>query len=137
MNKFRLFHPWIQRLIGTVLLVSSFFQFSSPYEFVAKVHAYGLTSPTASIYLAFALPIVQTVLGIGICFEDLSRGASYISSLLFATFATAQLVAFVSGKQINCGCLGEFSFQISGWTIATTFMLCFLAFLSGCQRERE
>ena len=77
--------------------------------------------------VARALGGFEALLGGLILIPWTSRTASGAASLLFAVFAVLLLRALVRGERFACGCFGEDSRDLDGWTLVRASLLCVVA----------
>ncbi|HSZ54756.1 MAG TPA: MauE/DoxX family redox-associated membrane protein [Tepidisphaeraceae bacterium] len=120
--------------LGALLLYGGLAKFKSPYEFLAAVNAYAMTTPATSLLIAAVLPWLEMVLGVCLIGGVLVQGAMFLTVLLFALFTVATSSAWLRGLPIDCGCFGGAGDKIGGYLVARSVTM-FLLSLLGCGIE--
>ena len=85
---------------------SAFVHIANPYQFLRSIDAYRLVPMTITPYLAYAIPVVQMFLSLGLMFGDLKRYAIASASLLLL-FSVVQASAMFRGIDMSCGCFSS------------------------------
>lgn len=85
---------------------SAFVHIANPYQFLRSIDAYRLLPMTITPYLAYAIPILQMFLSLGLMFGELKRYALASASLLLL-FSAVQGSAMFRGIDMSCGCFSS------------------------------
>jgi uncharacterized membrane protein YphA (DoxX/SURF4 family) len=96
---------------------------AAPQEFAVAVYNYQILPDFAVNLLAVALPWLEIFLAVCLCLGIYVRGASFLSSLLFLTFATALSINLFRGLDISCGCFGKSADSITWSYLVRDFTL--------------
>jgi uncharacterized membrane protein YphA (DoxX/SURF4 family) len=80
---------------------------ANPAEFAHDINNFRLLPWTLSVALAFFLPWLEILCGLGLIFRFLYRGALSILTVLIVVFTLATIAAKVRGLDITCGCFGH------------------------------
>ncbi|MGH7135393.1 MAG: MauE/DoxX family redox-associated membrane protein, partial [Pirellulales bacterium] len=100
-------------LVAAVLLFTGVIHGAQPYLFVHTIASYRILPPTAAGLVGVSLPYLQTVVALCIGFRIAEKTALAIATLVFGTFALAQIAALIRGMDIDCGCFGFAARQVS------------------------
>ena len=95
----------------------------APYQFAGMIAAYSLIPLPFLTILPFVLPYLMLVVGCCLVFGSHEAVARKVAASLFIAFFLVQLVAWLSGAQISCGCFGYSTTPISPMTIAIPAVL--------------
>ncbi len=92
--------------------------------FVDEVANYRLFSGAAAL-VALALPATEVVVGSVLVLGPRvwRRAALLVAALLLVTFTVAMASAIARAIDVNCGCFGSASSNISVWTVARNLVL--------------
>jgi uncharacterized membrane protein YphA (DoxX/SURF4 family) len=82
---------------------------ANPAEFAHDINNFRILPWTLSVALAFYLPWLEILCGLGLIFRFLYRGALSILAVLIVVFTLATVAAKVRGLDITCGCFGHAS----------------------------
>ena len=82
---------------------------ADPAEFAHDINNFRILPWIVSVALAFYLPWLEILCGLGIAFRVLYRGAVSILAALIVVFTLATIAAKVRGLDITCGCFGHAS----------------------------
>jgi len=82
---------------------------AGPAEFAHDIKNFQILPWTLSVALAFYLPWLEILCGLGLILRFLYRGALSILTALIAVFTLATAAAKVRGLDITCGCFGHAS----------------------------
>jgi hypothetical protein len=82
---------------------------AGPAEFAHDIKNFQILPWTLSVALAFYLPWLEILCGLGLIFRFLYRGALSILTALIVVFTLATAAAKVRGLDITCGCFGHAS----------------------------
>jgi putative oxidoreductase len=80
-----------------------------PVQFASDIDNYKLLPWPVSVALAFYLPWLEILCGVGLIFRFLYRGALSILTASIAIFTVATIAAKARGLDITCGCFGHAS----------------------------
>ena len=80
-----------------------------PVQFANDIDNYKILPWPISVALAFYLPWLEIICGLGLVFRFLYRGALLILSVSIVVFTLATIAAKVLGLDITCGCFGHAS----------------------------
>jgi uncharacterized membrane protein YphA (DoxX/SURF4 family) len=102
--------PWLGlaiRLIGAaVWLFAGVAKLLDLDSFRLQVDAYQVLPHALIAPFAYALPLIEVVLGLYLLVGALVRPVAIVSCMLMAIFIAAQLQAWARGLSIDCGCFG-------------------------------
>lgn len=93
-------------ILTVFLLTSSLVHARNPYAFLSSIYAYEIVGPRAGLLIAFLLPAVLGVSGVGLLSGKLARGGYLCTLASLLLFAVAQVSAWARGIAISCGCFG-------------------------------
>jgi putative oxidoreductase len=82
---------------------------ADPAEFAHDINNYRILPWILSVALAFYLPWLEILCGLGLVFRVLYRGALSILITLIVVFTLGTIAAKVRGLDITCGCFGHAS----------------------------
>jgi putative oxidoreductase len=82
---------------------------ADPAEFAHDINNYRILPWILSVALAFYLPWLEILCGLGLMFRVLYRGALSILTALIVVFTLGTIAAKVRGLDITCGCFGHAS----------------------------
>jgi uncharacterized membrane protein YphA (DoxX/SURF4 family) len=82
---------------------------ADPAEFAHDINNFRILPWIISVALAFYLPWLEILCGLGLLFRVLYRGALSILAALIVVFTLATIAAKVRGLDITCGCFGHAS----------------------------
>ncbi len=85
---------------------SAFVHIANPYQFLRSIDAYRLLPMAITPYLAYAIPILQMFLALGLMFGELKRYA-LASAALLLLFSVFQGSAMFRGIDMSCGCFSN------------------------------
>ena len=127
-------YPHLFILIARLILSGVFLQASlpkikDPVAFAISVHAFQITSPEISNWVALFLPWLEMILGIGILFPLIRRSSVILIAVLLFIFIGLHFSAWIRGLDISCGCFGTKSSTSEStnylWLITrNTVLLC-------------
>jgi hypothetical protein len=80
-----------------------------PVQFAHDIKNFQILPWPISVALAFYLPWLEILCGVGLVFRLFYRGALCILSALIVVFTVATAAAKVRGLDITCGCFGHAS----------------------------
>jgi uncharacterized membrane protein YphA (DoxX/SURF4 family) len=82
---------------------------ANPAEFAHDINNFRILPWTLSVALAFYLPWLEILCGLGLIFRFLYRGALSVLAVLIVVFTLATVAAKLRGLDITCGCFGHAS----------------------------
>ena len=93
-------------VVGGVWLTAGALKLTDPNGSIAAVRAYELL-PTAVVEpVGYLLPPLEIVVGLALVLGVLTRGAAFVSGLLFVAFIVGIASVWARGMEIDCGCFG-------------------------------
>lgn len=93
--------------LGTLFVISSIDKVADPGAFADSINNYKLFPPILTTSLATVLGWLELLCGVSLLFGILSRGSSFLVSLMLAVFTLAVFSALVRGLDISCGCFTQ------------------------------
>ena len=99
----------IDFIIAAVFIYAGVLKMLDPGQFAHDINNYRILPWTLSVALAFYLPWLEILCGLGLIFRFLYRGALSILTALIVVFTLATIAAKVRGLDITCGCFGHAS----------------------------
>jgi putative oxidoreductase len=132
---------WILRLsIAAIFIYAGITKVITPLRFITDVNNFHLLPWVMTVGLAFYLPWLEIFCGVALLLLPLRRGALLILLTFTLAFVFALASARIRGIDINCGCFGHATQNLSFAThIALDFgILAVLAWLwqESCPRLR-
>lgn len=109
-------------LISISLIYSGAIHAVQPYYFIHKIASYQLLPWWLVGVAGLILPYMQVVLGCSILLGVEAKASFVSASALFALFAVAQASVLWRGLQIECGCFGFVSSEVSLFTLSIPLM---------------
>ena len=88
---------------------------AEPAEFAHDINNFRILPWIASVALAFYLPWLEILCGLGLVFRVLYRGALSVLIALIVVFTLAITAAKIRGLDITCGCFGH---ATQHWSLA-------------------
>jgi uncharacterized membrane protein YphA (DoxX/SURF4 family) len=88
---------------------------AEPAEFAHDINNFRILPWIASVALAFYLPWLEILCGLGLVFRVLYRGALSLLMALIVVFTLAITAAKIRGLDITCGCFGH---ATQHWSLA-------------------
>jgi prepilin-type N-terminal cleavage/methylation domain-containing protein len=101
--------------LAGILLYSSIQHTKNPFFFLGTVYSYELLPPKLGMWVASLVPLSQFLLSALIMARFWESCVAILTSVMFASFATAQSLALVKGLVIPCGCFGVDNEATIGW----------------------
>lgn len=110
---------WTARLVlAAVLLAAAVAKLRALEEFAGVVHNYRLLPELLARPVAYALPILEVVLAVGLLLEPTRRLAAAATAVLLAVFALAMAINIRRGRShIDCGCFASALKQRLSWAL--------------------
>ena len=99
----------IDFIVAAIFIYAGVLKVLDPIQFAHDINNYRILPWTLSVALAFYLPWLEILCGLGLIFRILYRGALSILTLLIVVFTLATVAAKVRGLDITCGCFGHAS----------------------------
>src|SRR5438309_6771143 len=103
-------------IVAAIFIYAGVLKVLDPIQFAHDINNYRILPWTLSVALAFYLPWLEILCGLGLIFRILYRGALSILTLLIVVFTLATVAAKVRGLDITCGCFGHAS---QHWSFAS------------------
>jgi hypothetical protein len=103
---FKVYDLFVSYFFALLMLTSGIMHWKNPYALFSSIQSYSLIGVGGSWSLAVAIPAIQLVVGIGLIIRKLLDPMHMVCTILFSLFLIAQLHAFSSHLDINCGCFG-------------------------------
>jgi hypothetical protein len=100
-------------LASALLLYSGVVHANQPYFFMHSIGSYQLLPHWLIGILGYFLPYLQIVLAVCLCFGMFAKSAYTITALLASAFILAQSSVLIRGLDIECGCFGYLSSNVS------------------------
>jgi uncharacterized membrane protein YphA (DoxX/SURF4 family) len=99
----------IDFIVAGIFIYAGVLKVLDPAQFAHDVNNYRILPWTLSVALAFYLPWLEILCGLGLIFRFLYRGALSILTVLIVVFTLATIAAKLRGLDITCGCFGHAS----------------------------
>jgi uncharacterized membrane protein YphA (DoxX/SURF4 family) len=108
LSPYRLIWPWVYHIvrivIAAVFLWSGLTKISDPIRFAVVIDAYGLIPETWVLPVAFGLPVLELLAGIGLLMQV--TGSLTLTSGLLLLFMAVLSYGIILGLDVDCGCFG-------------------------------
>jgi uncharacterized membrane protein YphA (DoxX/SURF4 family) len=110
---------WTARLVlAAVLLGAAVAKLRALEEFAGVVHNYRLLPEFLTRPLAYALPVLELVLALGLLLDATRRPAAGATAVVLAVFACAMAINLWRGRvHIDCGCFASALKQRLSWAL--------------------
>ena len=95
--------------VAAIFIYAGVLKMLDPAQFAHDINNYRILPWTLSVALAFYLPWLEILCGLGLIFRFLYRGALSLLTVLIVVFTLATIAAKVRGLDITCGCFGHAS----------------------------
>lgn len=99
----------IDFIVAAIFIYAGVLKVLDPIQFAHDINNYRILPWVFSVALAFYLPWLEILCGLGLIFRFLYRGALSIFTALIVVFTLATIAAKVRGLDITCGCFGHAS----------------------------
>jgi uncharacterized membrane protein YphA (DoxX/SURF4 family) len=99
----------IDFIVAAIFIYAGVLKMLDPAQFAHDINNYRILPWTLSVALAFYLPWLEILCGLGLIFRFLYRGALSILTVLIVVFTLATIAAKARGLDITCGCFGHAS----------------------------
>jgi putative oxidoreductase len=96
-------------IVAAIFIYAGALKVLDPVQFAHDINNYRILPWTLSVALAFYLPWLEILCGLGLVFRFLYRGALSILTAMIVVFTLATIAAKVRGLDITCGCFGHAS----------------------------
>ncbi len=96
-------------ILAAIFIYAGVLKMLDPAQFAHDINNYRILPWTLSVALAFYLPWLEILCGLGLIFRFLYRGALSILTVLIVVFTLATIAAKARGLDITCGCFGHAS----------------------------
>lgn len=93
-------------VLGSVLILAGALKVGDPVGSVLAVRAYQLLPDTPAMWVGYALPWMEIVIGVMLLVGLAVRLNAVFSSILMAVFIFGIASVWVRGLNIDCGCFG-------------------------------
>lgn len=111
-------------LAGGVFVYAGGIKLIHPLAFASDITNYQILPWAVAVRLAFYLPWLEVLCGLGLIFHRLFAGAVLLTSGLMIVFLTATVIAKARGIDVTCGCFGSASANLSfTWHLLLDFAL--------------
>ena len=114
-------------IVGGVFIYAGAIKALDPIRFANDIDNYKVLPWAVSVRLAFYLPWLEILCGIGLIARRLYLGGLSILALLVFIFVTATISAKIRGLDISCGCFGHVS---KNWNLPAHLALDFVLLIS-------
>ena len=99
----------VDLVVGGIFVYAGVLKILDPVQFGLDIDNYKSLPWFISVRLAFYLPWLEILCGLGLIFRFLYRGALSLLTVLIVVFTLATIAAKVRGLDITCGCFGHAS----------------------------
>ena len=118
------FRPAVAAVIAGVFIYAGALKVVDPAAFAKDISNFHMVPWTLGVGLAFYLPWLEMICGAALFFGRLRSGAIGILTGLTAVFIAATILARLRGIDVNCGCFGSASKDLSfGWHMVIDFAI--------------
>ena len=93
-------------LLAGVLLYAGAVKVVNPAKFAENIAAFDLVPWPVAIILAYYVPWLEMVVGLGLLVPSWRREAAAVATALFASFALLWAVTGMRNLEVACGCFG-------------------------------
>ena len=94
-------------ILGFVLLIAGALKFENFDASILAVSNFQMGFPyDVVVFLGYALPIVEVLLGLALIFGFCTRMMAFFGGLMMAIYAGAIVSVWVRGIALDCGCFG-------------------------------
>jgi len=119
--------PALAAIIGGLFIYFGALKAWDPLKFANDIQNFHILPWPLSVRLAFYLPWLEIVCGVALVFGWWRRGALAILTSLMLVFISATIAAQVRGIDLDCGCFGSATKNLS----FTSHLLIDFAILAG------
>ena len=96
-------------VLGAVFIYAGALKAFDPVQFASDIDNFKILPWPLSVALAFYLPWLEILCGLGLVFRFFYRGALSILTALILIFTLSIIAAKIRGLDITCGCFGHAS----------------------------
>ena len=98
-----------RHLLGLILIATGFGKLMDIPGFAQVLENYQLLPPWGNVAMAYALPFIELITGLGLLTASYLRAAAFSTVMLHIMLLTAASVTMWRGIHLdNCGCFGVF-----------------------------
>ena len=126
-SPWRFLVPTLAALIGGLFIYAGVLKAWDPVKFATDIQNFRILPWPLSVRMAFYLPWLEIICGAALLFGWLRNGALAILTSLMVIFLGATIAARVRGIDLDCGCFGSATKNLS----FTSHMLIDSAILAG------
>jgi uncharacterized membrane protein YphA (DoxX/SURF4 family) len=126
MNQKSLFVLVARLVLAGVFVMAALPKIQDPVAFATSVGGFRVIGPELAAWVALSLPWLELVIGVGILLPAIRRTSGALIGLLLALFIGLHVSAWVRGLDINCGCFGAETGEVSSdyqWLIVRNIAL--------------
>ncbi|MDR2644326.1 MAG: hypothetical protein LBC74_16220 [Planctomycetaceae bacterium] len=116
--------------VGIIFLNSGFQKIFLPYNFLAIVYGYEITSPFQGYIAALVVPWLEITLGMLLISCRLKLTAWLFTSVLLAVSVYARVMVLLSGLVVQCGCYGIGVDVVNWYNTGATILILVVALIS-------
>ena len=118
------FRPAIAATVGGLFIYAGWLKVADPAAFARDISNFHLVPWTVGVAMSFYLPWLEMICGAALFLGRVRAGAIAILTLLTAVFIGASVIARLRGINVNCGCFGSASKDMTfGWHLALDFAI--------------
>ena len=99
--------PALSVIVGAVFIYAGVLKAWNPFSFADDIEHFRILSWPLGIRLAFYLPWLEILCGLGLIVGWLRSGATAILTGLMVVFIGATIAAKARGLNLDCGCFGS------------------------------
>ncbi len=113
------FRPGVAAAVGGLFIYAGWLKVGDPAAFARDISNFHLVPWTVGVAMAFYLPWLEMICGAALFLGRLRVGAIAVLTALTGLFIGASLLARLRGIDVNCGCFGSASKDMTfGWHLA-------------------
>ncbi len=114
----------VDLIVGGLFIYAGISKAFDPARFAIDIDNYKILPWTIGVRLAFYLPWLEILCGLALITHRLYRGGVAILTALICVFIAGGIIAKAHGLDINCGCFGHVSENLSfAWHLALDFAI--------------
>ena len=118
------FRPGVAAAVGGIFIYAGVLKVPDPAAFAKDISNFHLVPWPLGVALAFYLPWLEILCGAALFIGWKRTGAIALLTALTAIFIAATVIAYARGIDVNCGCFGKASANLSfGWHLALDFAI--------------
>jgi hypothetical protein len=118
------FRPGVAAAVGGLFIYAGWLKVCDPAAFARDISNFHLVPWTVGVAMAFYLPWLEMFCGAALFLGRVRAGAIAVLTALTALFIGASVIARLRGIDVNCGCFGSASKDMSfGWHLALDFAI--------------